>query len=251
MVAATKNKEKTDKEKKLTFLEHLQEIRRRLVYCVIALIVTVAISFIFTDRIIHFLISQATGVDIIFTQPTEMFGVWFKVCLYSALVMALPVFVSQIVMFIRPALTRKERFYLYTLMPAVLLCFLSGAAFAWYVFLPHALDFLLNFGKGIGVIPRINIGDLISFEVQIVFWMGVVFELPMVTFFLSKIGILNHRWLAKQWKWAFIGSFIIGAVITPTPDPINQTIVSVPIFLLYLLGIVTAWLGRRGKKSPA
>jgi sec-independent protein translocase protein TatC len=81
--------------------------------------------------------------------------------------------------------------------------------------------------------------------------MGVVFELPVVTFFLSKIGILTHQWLIKQWKWAFIGAFIIGAVITPTPDPINQTIVSVPIFLLYLLGIVTAWIGRQGKKSPA
>ena len=165
--------------------------------------------------------------------------------------MALPFFMYQVVMFIRPALTRKERGYLYVLLPAVLLFFFSGAAFAWFVFLPHALDFLLNFGKGIGIIPQIRIGNLISFEVQIIFWMGVVFELPVVTFFLSKIGILTHRWLIKQWKWAFIGAFIIGAVITPTPDPINQTIVSIPVFLLYLLGILTAWIGRRGKKSPA
>jgi sec-independent protein translocase protein TatC len=247
MVAAAKEKQ----EKKLTLLGHLQEIRRRLVYCTVFLIITVAISWFLTDRIIIFLESYVpTDTEIIFTSVTEMFGVWFKVCLYSALVMALPFFVLQVILFVRPALTRKERAYLYLLMPAIVLCFLGGAAFAWYVFLPHALQFLLDFGKNMAT-PRINIGNLISFEVQIIFWMGVVFELPVLTFFLAKIGILNYRWLAKQWKWAFIGSFVLGAVITPTPDPINCTIVSVPIFLLYLLGIATAWLGRRGKKSTA
>lgn len=230
MVAATKGQQ--DKEKKLTLLGHLQEIRRRLVYCTVALIVTVAASFFLTDRIIKFLESYVPeGTNITVTEVTEMFGVWFKVCLYSALVMALPFFILQIVLFVRPALTRKERAYLYLLMPAILLCFLGGATFAWYVFLPHALDFLLNFGSELIDAPQIKIGNLISFEVQIIFWMGVVFELPVVTFFLSKIGILNYRWLAKQWKWAFIGSFVIGAVITPTPDPINCTIVSVPISL--------------------
>lgn len=248
MVAATKEKQ----EKKLTLLGHLQEIRRRLVYCVIALIVTIAISFFLTDHIIRFLESYVPdGTNITVTEVTELFGIWFKVCLYSALVMALPFFVLQVVLFIRPALTRKERGYLYLLMPAIILCFLGGAAFAWYVFLPNALDFLLTFGSDLIDEPQIKIGNLISFEVQIIFWMGVIFELPVLTFFLSKIGILNHRWLAKQWKWAFIGAFVVGAVITPTPDPINCTIVSVPVFLLYLLGIVTAWLGRRGKKASA
>jgi sec-independent protein translocase protein TatC len=250
MVAATK--EKQEKEKKLTLLGHLQEIRRRLLYCVIALIITVAISFFLTDYIIEFLESYVPeDVDITFIEVTEMFGVWFKVCLYSALVMALPFFILQLILFIRPALTRKERAYLYLLMPAIILCFVGGAAFAWYIFLPKALEFLLNFGSELVDQPQIRIGNLISFEVQIIFWMGIVFELPVVTFFLAKIGVLNYRSLARQWKWAFIGSFVVGAVITPTPDPINCTIVSVPVFLLYLLGIVTAWLGRRGKKSTA
>jgi sec-independent protein translocase protein TatC len=246
MVAATKEKQ----EKKLTLLGHLQEIRRRLVYCTIALIITVAASFFLTNHIIKFLESYVPeGTSVTFIEVTEMFGVWFKVCLYSALVMALPFFMLQLILFIRPALTRKERAYLYLLLPAILLCFIGGAAFAWYVFMPHALDFLLGFGSELVDEPQIRIGNLISFEVQIIFWMGIVFELPVVTFFLSKIGILNYRWLIKQWKWAFIGAFVAGAVITPTPDPINCTIVSVPIFLLYLLGIATAWLGRRGKKA--
>jgi sec-independent protein translocase protein TatC len=250
MVAVTKKKQ--EKEKQLTLLGHLQEIRRRLVYCTIALIITVAISFFLTDRIIIFLESYVPDTtNITVTEVTELFGVWFKVCLYSALVMALPFFVLQVILFVRPALTRKESAYLYLLMPAILLCFLGGAAFAWYVFLPNALHFLLTFGSRLIDEPQIKIGNLISFEVQIIFWMGVIFELPVLTFFLSKIGVLNYRWLAKQWKWAFIGSFVIGAVITPTPDPINCTIVSVPIFLLYLLGIATSWLGRRGKKATA
>ena len=250
MVEAAKGND--DKEKKFTILAHLEEIRQRLLYSVIALIITVAISFFLTDRIIEFLKSSVPpGVPIIAIEVTETFTVWFKVCLYSALTMALPFFIYQLAMFIHPALTRKERGYLYVLLPAVLLFFLAGAAFAWYVFLPRALDFLLNFGEGIGIASQIRITNLISFEVQIIFWMGVVFEIPVVTFFLAKIGILTHGWLLKQWKWAFVGAFIIGALITPTPDPINQTIVSVPVFLLYLLGILTAWIGRQGQKSPA
>src|SRR5512136_374109 len=248
MVAAAKE----EQERKLTLLGQLQEIRRRLVYCTIALIITIAISWFLTNRIITCLESYVPeGTNIAVTAVTELFGVWFKVCLYSALVMALPFFILQLILFIRPALTRKERAYLYLLMPAIVVCFLGGAAFAWYIFMPNALDFLLNFGSGLIDESQIKIGNLISFEVQIIFWMGVVFELPVLTFFLAKIGVLNYRWLAKQWKWAFIGSFVVGAVITPTPDPINCTIVSLPIYLLYLLSIATAWLGRRGKKSTA
>ena len=249
MVAITKGKR--DKEKKLTLLGHLQEIRRRMVYSTIALIIAVAVSFYFADDVFDFLVTRSPSeVPLIAITPTEMIVIYFKVCLYGALILAGPFFTFQIVMFVRPALTRKERFYLYALMPALLLFFAAGAAFAWFIFLPNALDFLLHFMDDL-VTYQIKIGSLISFEVQIIFWMGVVFELPIVTFFLAKIGILNYRWLAKQWKWAFVGSFVIGAAITPTPDPINCTIVSVPVFLLYLLGILTAWIARPGKKSPA
>jgi sec-independent protein translocase protein TatC len=249
MVAVTKKKQ--EKEKSLTLLGHLQEIRRRLFYSVIALIITIAVSFYFSRDIFDFLVSRSPPeVPLIAITPTEMIGIWFNVCLYAALVLAMPFFIFQLVLFIRPALTRKERVYLYALIPAVFLFFLGGAAFAWFVFLPNALDFLLHFMDGV-VKYQIKIGSLIMFEVQIIFWMGVVFELPVVTFFLAKIGILNYRWLAKQWKWAFIASFVIGAVITPTPDPINCTIVSVPIYLLYLLSILTAWIARPGQKSTA
>lgn len=249
MVAVAK--EKPDKEKRLTFLGHLQEIRRRLVYCVLALIATVAVSFFLTDRIIEFLESYVPqDVDIIFTEVTEMFAVWFKVCLYAALVMALPFFVLQLILFIRPALTRKERAYLYLLMPAILLCFAGGAAFAWYVFMPHALEFLLGFGSHLAE-PQIKVGSLISFEVQIIFWMGVVFELPVIAFFLAKIGILDYRWLARQWRWGVVGAVVAAAIITPTPDPINCLIVAAPICLLYLLSILAAWIARPGKKATA
>jgi len=249
MVAVTKKKQ--EKEKQLTLLGHLQEIRRRLFYSVIALIITIAISFYFSRDIFDFLVERRPlEVPIIVITPTEMIGIWFNVCLYGALVLAMPFFIFQLVLFIRPALTRKERVYLYALIPAVFLFFLGGAAFAWFVFLPNALDFLLHFMDDM-VTYQIKIGSLIMFEVQIIFWMGVVFELPVVTFFLAKIGILNYRWLAKQWKWAFIGAFIIGAVITPTPDPINCTIVSLPIYLLYLLSILTAWIARPGQKATA
>lgn len=241
----------TDREKKLTLLGHLQEIRRRLVYCVIALIAAMVAAFFFTDRIIEFLKSRVPDTaDIVFIEVTEMFGVWFKVSLYTGLAMALPFFVLQLVLFIRPALTRRERAYLYLLLPFIVVFFLTGAAFAWYVFMPHALEFLLGFGSEHAQ-AQIRIGNLISFEVQIVFWMGVVFELPVLSFFLAKIGILDFRWLIKQWRWGLILSVVLAAIITPTPDPINCLIVAAPICLLYLVSIVAAWIARPGRRSAA
>ena len=244
-VAKAINK-KHNEEKKYTLLGHLQELRRRLVYSVIFLVITIAISFVFAEQIFDFLISRVPpDVPLIYTEVAEKISIYMKVCLYSGIVLAMPFVVYQIVMFIRPALTRKERGYLYLLLPAVILFFLGGAAFAYYVFLPSALDFLLGGSYLSDIEPFIKIGNYINFVVQIVFCMGLVFELPVIAFFLAKIGVVSYQWLGRQRKWAFVAAFILAAIITPTPDPINQTIVAVPIILLYELGIWLAWIARR------
>ena len=237
---------KRNEDKRLTLLGHLEELRRRLVYSVIFLVITIGVSFVFAEQIFDFLISRVPpDVPLIYTEVAEKISIYMKVCLYSGIILAMPFLLYQAVMFIRPALTRKERGYLYLLLPAVLLFFLGGAAFAYYVFLPKALEFLLEGSYLSDIEPYIKIGDYVSFVVQIVFYMGLVFELPVIAFFLAKIGVVSHQWLARQRKWAFVAAFILAAIITPTPDPINQTIVAVPIVLLYELGIWLAWFARR------
>lgn len=250
MSEASQKKEQEDK--RLTLLGHLQEIRQRLVWSVIALIVGIVVSFVFARRLFDFFVSRADPeqVTFIYTHVTELIGTYMKVCLYSGLVLATPFLLYHMVMFVRPALTRKERGYLYLLLPSVMIFFFLGASFAYFVFLPNAIDFLLgaSFLPDVAQ-PMISIGSYISFITRMLFWIGVVFELPVIIFFLAKIGVVNHQWLQKQLKWAFVGAFVLGAIITPTPDPINQTIVAGPIFILYVISIGLAWIARRPKKE--
>jgi len=250
-VAQTIGKKKHEEEKSLTLLGHLQELRQRLTWSVIFLVITIGVSFFFAERIFDFLLSGVPEeVPVIYTEVAEKISIYMKVCLYAGIILAMPFLIYQMVMFIRPALTRKERGYLYLLLPAVLLFFVGGAAFAYYLFLPRALDFLLGGSYLSDIEPYIKIGNYISFVIQIVFYMGLVFELPVIAFFLAKIGIVSHQWLGRQRKWAFVLAFVLAAIITPTPDPINQTIVAVPIILLYELSIWLAWVARR-KPAPA
>ncbi|HJX69585.1 MAG TPA: twin-arginine translocase subunit TatC [Dehalococcoidia bacterium] len=242
---------KQDKEEKLTLRGHLEELRQRLIKSVIAVVITIGISFAFARHIFEFLTSRAEGVEFIYIEVAEMVGVYMKVCLYSGVVLALPFLIYQMVMFVRPALTRNERRYLYLLLPGVVLFFFAGAAFTYYVFLPPALDFLINFPLTSGIAePQIRIGDYISVVAKMLFVMGLVFELPLVIFFLTKIGVVTPQWLSKYRRFAYMGAFIVAAIVTPTVDPINQTVVAVPIILLYELGILLSKLAQRKRPIP-
>jgi len=191
--------------------------------------------------------NPAPGVELIYTEIAEMLGTYIKVTLYAAAVLVLPYIVYLVVMFIRPALTRRERTYLYILLPSVFFLFLAGATFAYFVLLPPALNFLLTFGGDIAE-PMIKVGNYVSVLTKLIFWIGICFEIPMVMFFLAKIGIVKPEWLSKYRKVFYIVAFILGGIITPTMDPINQSLVAVPIIVLYELGILLAKLAR--KKQP-
>ena len=153
-------------------------------------------------------------------------------------------------MFVAPGLTPRERRYLYALMPASLLAFLAGAAFGYFILIPPMVDFLLNFGGDIAS-AQIRISSYISLMLTLLFWMGIVFETPIVLFFLSKIGVVTPEFLARQRRYAIVAAFILGAAITPTFDPINQSLVAVPIIVLYEVGIWLSRLGRLGRKRKA
>ena len=231
--------------------EHLEELRWRLLLCVVTLLVGAGISLAFFRKLIDFLLVPAedhlsvTGAPI-FTEVTELIGVTVKVGLLGGLVLALPMLVYQAIMFVAPGLTSRERRWTVGLLPGALLCFVAGAAFAYYVLLPPIMNFLLTFGEDIAT-PMIRIGNYISVVVTLIFWMGLVFETPLVMFMLAKIGVVSPGTLARGRRFAVVMAFILGAMITPTFDPLNQALVAAPLIILYEVGI---WLSKLARREP-
>jgi len=219
---------------------HLNELRGRLIKCVIAVVITTALSFIFADRIFHVLITPAGDINLIFTDLTEMIGAYMKVSLAGGLTLAMPFLVYQLVMFVSPALTPREKRYVYIILPWITFMFLGGVAFGYFVLIPPAMKFLLTFGSDIAT-PAIKIGNYVSIITRLLVAVGVVFETPVVITFLARLGIVKAKWLASKRKYAIVAAFVIAAAITPTFDPVNQSLVAVPIVVLYELSI---WLAR-------
>ena len=234
----------------MSFGEHITELRRRLTYSVVAVIVTTVIAFVFHEQILSLLMHPAQGFTNIpsgkpiYTDLTEFISTAMKASLLVGLLAAMPFILYQIVMFVSPGLNPSERRYLYMLIPAVILAFILGAAFGYRVLFPPAVHFLLSFGSDIAT-PYIRIGNYVSLMISLLLWMGIVFETPIVLFFLSRIGVVTPQQLGRQRRYAIVVAFILGALITPTFDPVNQTLVALPIIVLYEVGIWLAKLGAR------
>ena len=176
----------------------------------------------------------------VFLEPTEMFITTFKVCVLGGVALGLPVIIYEVIAFIWPALIyEKERRWVYLIVPSASVFFVSGVLFCYFFLLHFALRYLLTFGGGIAVAMP-SIGSIISFITNLMFWIGIVFQTPLVVFFLAKFKVVSYNKLKSFWKYAFLIAYILGAVITPTPDPFNQSLVAIPIFLLYLLGVLFA-----------
>lgn len=232
--------EAEEEQRKLPVLEHLEELRQRLIKSVIGVAVATALSFLFTRPLLVLLKQPAGDITFITVEATEGFTTFFKVAFFSGLALGTPVVLYQAIMFLTPGLTRQERRYVQVLLPGALLCFVAGVVFAYFIALPPALRFLIPFLSDIAT-PQIRIGNYISFVTTLLFWIGAVFETPIVIFFLAKLRIVNHRMLAKNRKYALLGVFIIAAVITPTIDPVTQSLVAIPLLVLYEAGV---WLAR-------
>jgi len=233
---------------KLTVTGHLQELRQRLVKSVIVVIITTSISFFFAKQIFDILIRPAGDINLIFVEMTEMFGTYMKVALASGIALAMPFLVYQLVMFVSPALTRQEKRYVYLMLPFVAFMFLGGLAFGYFILVPPATNFLISFGSDIAE-PQIRIGNYISIVLRLLLCIGAVFETPVIILFLTKIGVITPKWLANKRKYAFVGAFILAAIITPTFDPVNQSLVAAPLIILYETSIWISKLVWRGKPS--
>ncbi len=229
-----------DEQPGLTLFEHLAELRRRLIRSLIVVAATTAIAFIFARQLFDILLFPAPGIEFIFIEVTEMVTTYFKVCLTGGIVLAVPYITYELIMFIAPGLTPREKKYVYLALPWIALMFIGGVVFGYFVLLPPALRFLLNFGSDIAV-PQIRIGNYISVVTRLLLAIGLVFELPVVTTFLARLGIISPGFLAGKRKFAIILSFVLAAIITPTVDPINQALVAVPLIILYELSI---WLAK-------
>ncbi len=240
----------------LPIRDHLIELRRRVTYSAIAVLVTTAAAFAFHEQILKLLMEPAEQfVSLPFGKPvrtslTEYISIAARTSLLVGVFTSLPFVLYQIVMFVAPGLKPNERRYLYALMPATLLAFVLGAAFGYRILFPPMVRFLLEFGSDVAI-PMISIGNYVSLMLRLLFWMGIIFEMPVVLFFLAKIGLVTPEFLARQRRYAIVLAFIVGAMITPTIDPLNQALVAGPIIVLYEVSILLSKLAVRGRRRRA
>ena len=229
----------SDGENKLTLLGHLQELRRRLLRSTIAVAIGVLICFIFREWLFFVIKYPAAGIPFSAIEITENMSAIMQVSFAGGIILAMPVIVYHGIMFVAPALTRQEKKWVYIIVPWIFLMFLAGVAFGYFMLAPWTIWFLYNFGSNIAeMTPRIS--NYIGFITKLLLLTGLVFEMPIISTFLARIGILKPEWLSNKRPIAVLIAFIVAAVITP-PDPITQILLAIPIIILYEMSI---WLAR-------
>jgi sec-independent protein translocase protein TatC len=228
----------------LTIIEHLQEARKRLMICAGTLGIGLLLGAWQAESVMRWMTEPATEVvsdfELIFTEPLEYWTTFFKVMLLIAVTVGMPVFVWQIMAFVSPGLTRKEKKWAYPIVLGASAMFVAGCAFAYYIELPPALNFLYD-GRDIAT-AQIKVSSHISFVTRIMLVNGIVFETPFFVMALAKIGLVTSHKLLHWWRFAIVGAFVISAIVTPSIDPITQTLVALPMIVLYFVGIALSKL---------
>jgi sec-independent protein translocase protein TatC len=227
--------------RQFTIIQHLEELRDRLIKSAIAVTVTTLLSFVFARQFLQLLIVPMGETPPVSSSPTTNIAVFTKVALISGVALAMPVLVYQLIGFVAPGLTRREKRYLYLILPGATLSFVVGIAFAYFVMLPTAIPFLKGFLSDI-IEPTWFIDRYVSFITSLLFWVGLSFETPLLIFFLAKLGVVTPEVLSRYRKYAILVIAVLSAVITPTPDPFNMILVMGPLILLYDIGILLAKL---------
>jgi len=225
-------------EPRQTIVEHIEELRRRLFWALLALVVGTLVSAVFAQQLLEWLARPVGGLEQLEAiEVTENVGVFMQTALLAGVTLAMPVILYQLWRFVAPGLLPHERRYVYLLIPLATVLFVSGVAFAYFVMLPAAIPFLLGF---IAIPARPRPANYISFITSMMFWVGLSFEMPLLVFFLAKVRVVNHRMLARNWRAAVLLIAVLAAVVTPTPDPVNMALVMMPLVLLYGLSIILA-----------
>ncbi len=246
----------------MTFMEHLGELRTRLIWSVLAVAIGTGISFLYSRDLVNLFISLGKAanskVEFTYTELLQSFSLYFVVSVYAGLLLASPVIVYHVIAFLAPALEPETRpgeagheeevkvlnrikRNLIVIIPGVAIFFAAGVTFSYYLLLPPAIRFLTHFPED-EIKPFLTATSFVGTITKIMFWTGVTFEIPIIMYAFAKTKIVTWKKLLGWWKFAIILSLIISAFINPNPDPISQLIIAGPVMLLYLLGVVFARL---------
>ncbi len=240
---------------KMTFLEHLDELRRRIIISLLAVVIAFALCFTFAQQIFDFLMGPLRtalpeGGELIATAVPEIFLLYLKMSFFAGIFLASPIILSQVWLFVAPGLYRNEKRYA---VPFVFMgtgFFLGGASFGHFVVFPYAAHFLTTYG-GENISVLLTVSQVFSFYSKFILGMGFVFEIPTLVFVLARMGLVTPRFLWAKFKYAVLLIFVVAAIITPTPDVVTQSLLAVPMIGLYILSIGIAWLcARQRERAP-
>jgi sec-independent protein translocase protein TatC len=228
-----------------SLLVHLDALRKHLFRAALVLALMTVLAFAFASQIIDLLALPVGGIEaLVAIDPTEPIGTFMRVSLLTAFAITLPYIILELWLFIAPGLSRDSRIFGLYAIPIAVIFFIGGMAFAYFVLLPTAIPFLVNFG---GITSQIRPSSYIRFVTSIMFWIGIAFQFPLIIYVLARVGLIRAKVLIEQWRLAVVIIAILSAAITPTIDPINMALVMGPMIVLYFLGIVLATFAERAR----
>jgi sec-independent protein translocase protein TatC len=231
---------------KMGFLDHLDELRKRIIRSCLAIAVGMLVAFVFIDRIVTFVLAPTRrmlppGTKLIYTSPGEAFGLYINIALIAGVLIAAPLIMFQVWRFIAPGLYAKEKKFAVPFVVLTTVGALAGAAFSHYILFPYLIAFFGTFSSpDLAFMPRVE--DAFDLYTKMLLGMVVVFQIPTLAFFLAKMRLITAGFLWRNMKYAFLIIFIIAAVLTPTADPWNQTVFAAPMVGLYLISILIVWI---------
>jgi sec-independent protein translocase protein TatC len=245
----------------MSFFEHLGDLRKKIMVSLIATCVMFVAAFAYSEYLMEFLMfplrynlvfsvkklyiyfapqNKLGAMKLVFLSPAEGFWMNMKIAFVAALILALPVIFQQLWSFISPGLHHKEKKYVVPFVLVATGLFLTGASFCFFIVLPFAMGFLLTYKIGDFMTPMLSVGQYVDFCLKFVLAFGAVFELPIFIVFFTRIGLVTPQTLAKHRKYAILIAFVLAAILTPTPDAFNQTLMALPMIILYEVGIIVA-----------
>ena len=256
--------------KMMSFLGHLGDLRKKITVALIATCVTFMVSFNYSEQLLESLMfplrytldfsvtkmymyfipqDKLHNTKLVFLAPAEGFWMNMKIAMVAALILALPVIFQQLWSFISPGLHGKEKKYVVPFVLTATGLFLVGGAFCFFIVLPFAMGFLLTYKVGNFMMPLLSVGQYVDFCLKFILAFGAVFELPIIILFATRMGLITTQTLAKNRRYAILIAFIVAAILTPTPDAFNQTLMAVPMIILYEVGILASRIFIRRKDA--
>jgi len=243
-------KDKSNPKDYNSFMGHFSELRKRVVLILIIYLISTIVGFVLHREVLEVIVKPVEQINEltqglpVFTNITEFWGVVMKVSLLTGLLISFPFISFQVLAFMLPGLRANERKFALIVLPGSIISFYLGSAFGFFILVPPAIKFLVFFGGDISA-PLIRIGSLVELTTNLMIWMGISFQLPIVMYLLTVLRVLDHNKFKSLRKWFIVVAFILGAIITPTFDPVNQLIVAIPIIILYEVGFLLSWISKK------